>query len=182
MLPKPAIAATGILAGFATLILDRARYFQYAAAAIAAGVGYGMGDKDPVLGDWPLDYSLIDCSGWVRTVMCFITHHVTVQDGLPDGSYCEADWFKANKFKPTTYDNCSNRDGILRVAIHRPGGRGGDPTGHIWFCYGDDQAEAESCESYGGHGPGHRPITHQWFLDHVDEVYCLGVMGNPYVG
>jgi hypothetical protein len=86
----------------------------------------------------------------------------------------EDDWFAHTEFKRTEYTNCVLPDGFLRVAIHRPGGRGGDATGHIWLV-----VDGHSVESYGGHGPGERPWNHAWFLEHVDDCFVLAPAANP---
>jgi len=165
---KIAPASAGPLIGFATLNINPSMMLQYAQAAIDKGVDYGFGSKDPNLGTWPIDYSAIDCSGFVRAILAYSTLGQTQRYDMPDGSFLEADWFKAQGFKATTYAMTENVDGHVRVGIHRPGGRGGDSVGHIWLVY-----RGQSIESYGGNGPGRRPWDHQWFLDHVDECYVL---------
>jgi hypothetical protein len=164
-LPKQ---TTGPLAGYPLLAVDMVKFAAYKQAAYDKGVDYGLGAKDPHLGAWPIDYTKIDCSGFVRAILAYSTNGQTVKFGMPDGSFLESDWFKAQGFKAINYSQVPDYASHLCVAIHRPGGRGGDSIGHIWFCI-----HGHSVESYGGNGPGERPWNHAWFVRHVDEVYVI---------
>ena len=164
-LPKQ---TTGPLAGYATLTVNIGKLIAYYGSCVAHAVKYGLGAKDPHPGTFPPRYGAIDCSGFVRTILAYATAGQSATYGMPDGSWMEDNWFKVQGFKPASYQDCANKDGHVRVAIHRPNGRGGDSTGHIWLVY-----NGESLESYGGHGPGRRPWDHQWFVDHVDDCYVI---------
>ena len=159
---------SGPLAGFALLGIDWARFEQYENATVDKGIRYGFGSKDPHLGAWPVDYTSIDCSGYVRAILAYATHQQTTQNGMPDGSFLEADWFKAQGFKAIDYSTAPDWASHLIVGIHRPGGRGGDAVGHIWLCI-----HGHTIESYGGHGPGTHAWDDPWYPDHCDECYVL---------
>ena len=167
-------ATDGPLAGFTVAKLDIDRFIQFKSDEFKKYVSYDFGAKDPDPGSGVVDFDKIDCSGDVRTILMYISHGAF--NDLPDGSAMQNHYFEIKGFKHGDYtaylNNAQLSDGLLRVAIHRPGGRGGDKTGHIWLLI-----NGHSDESYGGHGPGERPWNHQWFLDHVDDIYVLGPIG-----
>lgn len=169
-------ATGGPLVGFAVLPLAAALLLSALAACQFRGVGYGLGSKAPE-GHPPQpqfsvkpNFRRIDCSGFVRWALWVATKGAVL---LPDGSAVQNDWCAAMGLKRTDYANCALQDGHVRLCFHRPNGRGGDRMGHVWLVYGDGSGVAMTLESYGGHGPGRRPWNHQWFLDHVDDVYVL---------
>ena len=170
------------MAGFPVLTIDRHKLYGYVDAAIDAGLGYGFGGKDPKPGTFPPEYSAIDCSGFALTTLAYATGGATLGH-MPDGSDDQADWCIAAGFKrhrilaPSDYgDAVASLDNHVRICFHRPCGRNGDSTGHVWFALRSHDGSGSvimSYESYGGHGPGSRPILHQWFMDHCDEVFVL---------
>lgn len=171
-------ATSGPLAGFPVLNIDFPEFIHHFEEAINKHVDYEMGGKAPNPGAEPISYTQIDCSGFMEDLNAAGTHGESLKQGMPDGSWNQDDWYTKIGFKRTNYANCQLNDGILRVGIHLPGGRGGDPTGHTWEVLSTPppagvQKVALSIESYGGHGPGRRPWNHEWFQNHVDHVYCL---------
>lgn len=176
---------SGDLTGYPVLKGNQALFNKYAAKTISMGIQYGFGSKDSQLGIYPPDYSEIDCSGEVRTILAYATNGQTTKLlRVPDGSFMQDDYFRAEAFKhygiltATDYINAvHHKDAHMRVCFHRPApsGRGGDTTGHVWFVYYDPTIDPEpiTYESYGHHGPGHRPYNHLWFLQHCDDVYVL---------
>lgn len=174
-------AEDGPLAGFVVLPVEFHKFVRRFETTIANGVTYQMGAKADPCGADPIPYSEIDCSGFARDLLAEATAGVALEAGLPDGSWNQDAWYGKVGVKRTVYANCGENDGILRVAVHLPGGRGGDPTGHTWFCLSSPPPPGvvkvpESIESYGENGPGRRPWNHQWFLDSVDHTYCLAAM------
>ena len=161
-------ATTGPLTGFAYLSINISMMIVYIKAAIDKDVKYGFGSKDPNPGQWPIDYSEIDCSGFVRAILAYATCGQSTHAGMPDGSLYEDGWFGSQGFKRTSYYMCSNNDEHVRVGIHRPGGRGGDSTGHIWLVY-----HGLTLESCGGYGPHRQAWDNEWMLEHVDDCYVL---------
>ena len=196
------VAKSGPLAGYIEVPVDIERLASYKEAAYKANVVYGWGAKDPNPGCGIIDYNDIDCSGFFRTLSDFITHLILRNAGLPDGSYAQADWFSSafkvvgggtGKFKYHVINSQQDyldaayiNDNIYRVCFHKPGGRGGDGTGHVWVA-----VHNHTVESYGGHGPGERDVTHGWFEQHCDLVVPIGRMyssadwnnknNNPYI-
>jgi hypothetical protein len=177
--PNVTLASFGPLAGHACVNIDFDRLTEFKADAYAAGVGYSFGGKDPRAGSGVIDFDAIDCSGWVRTTLIYVTHGMLAD--IPDGSFCENDYFARKGFKEKVILSAADcgslglSDGLLRVAVHLPNGRGGDATGHISLF-----VNGHSIESYGGHGPGERPANHPWFLNHWDRSYVLGPMVKPW--
>jgi len=160
-------AADGPLAEFMVIDIDWLKLTDFKQRCYDAHVGYGFGDKDPHPGSGQVDFATIDCSGFVRTLLDYASDGATAP--MPDGSWQEDSWFAKTGFKPTEYATCALSDGHLRVAIHHPGGRGGDPVGHIWLA-----TNGHTIESYGGHGPGERPWNHPWFIASADDCFVLG--------
>jgi hypothetical protein len=160
------LAVDGPLYGFNVVDLDLRKFEDFKQRCYDAHVGYLFGAKDPNPGSGRVDFAAIDCSGFVRTLLDYASDGAT--SSIPDGSWMEDDWFAKGVFKRTAYSECGAGDAHVRVAVHRPGGRGGDATGHIWLT-----VNGHSVESYGGHGPGERPWDHPWFLAHVDDCYVL---------
>ncbi len=170
-------AEGGPLVGFAVLPGVVSSIVALLLSALAAcqfrGVSYGLGSKAPEPFSAKVCFRRIDCSGFVRWALWVATRGAVL---LPDGSYLQNDWCAAQGFKhadSAAYANTALHDGHVRLCFHKPGGRGGDGIGHVWLVYGDGSGEAMTLESYGGHGPGRRPWNHQWFLDHVDDIYVL---------
>jgi hypothetical protein len=136
-------------------------------------IHYQMGAKCSNLGKFPPTFDLngqpcmgVDCSGFVRAILDYAT---IGSFAIPDGSFVQDEWLKTQGFPSVPYDDCSCDDNYVRIAIHRPGGRSGDPTGHIWLC-----THAHTVESYGGHGPGNRPWDTPLLVSLVDDCYRLG--------
>jgi len=158
----------GPMAGFPLLSVDWTRFEAYEAATVNSGIRYGFGAKDPNAGAWPVDYTSIDCSGYVRAILAYATSQQTVANGMPDGSFLEADWFKAQGFKEVDYSTVPDWNSRLLCGVHRPGGRGGDSIGHIWLVI-----HGHTIESYGGHGPGTHAWDSSWYVESCDECYVL---------
>lgn len=177
-------ATTGPLKGFAVLNIDKAKFVAFFVALIGAGVRYLMGGKWPEshMGEMPPPVRVtgIDCSGAVRAALAAATN-CGLASLLQDGSWNEDDSLVRLGVKrheiasdQDYLDAISAKDGLLRVCIHKPGGRGGDSVGHVWVVlyWHGRLIVFESC---GGHGPymGH-PVDHDWFVAHCDDVFVLG--------
>ena len=152
-----------------TMTIYLSRFAAYKQWCYDHHVGYGMGHKCQNPGMFPPVFAdnLVDCSGFVRAILAYATMDAT--SSMPDGSFLEDDWFGHQGFQRIDYKDCGLNDKTLRVAIHKPGGRGGDAVGHIWLC-----VHGHTVESYGGHGPGERPWNLPLLLDIVDDCYVLG--------
>jgi hypothetical protein len=168
------------ITGHSYVPVDLDRLQEFKAEAYRKGVGYKMGAKDPTPGDGEVDFSRVDCSGWVRTMLIYCTHGILAP--MPDGSWQEAGFLDKMGFKekvcrvPMDCGSTGLADEYLRVAVHYPGGRGGDAVGHIALF-----AHGHSVESYAGRGPGERPWDHKWFLEHWDRVFVIGPMISPWI-
>ena len=173
---------SGDLTGFRVLTIDMAKMYSYINEAIARRIKYLMGAKDHKLGTNPPDYSKIDCSGFAQAVLAVATNGATIGH-MPEGSYDQDDWCKAAGFKHHAVTSAEDYiravgavDNHPRICFHHSGGRGNDPTGHVWLALRSNNGTGSvvvSFESYGGNGPGSRPINHQWFCDHCDDIYVL---------
>lgn len=161
---------------FRTVNIDIDRLIEFKTKTYDDHITYLWGGKDPNPGSGVIDFTEgIDCSGWFRTLAEYITHRTLL---LPDGSWNQANYLMASNYKYHTiysdqdYINAvSVNDNLMRVGFHHPNGRGGDSTGHVF-----PDVHRHTVESYGGHGPGERPIMHPWFVKHCDIVFVLGPM------
>ena len=164
---------TGLLAGYDAIDISMERFVQFKSYC-EGRFSYQMGGKCSNLGHFPPTWELngtpamgCDCSGYARAILWYSTFGGIAP--MPDGSWAEDSWFKAQGFKDTAYANCVGADDLVRLCIHRPDGRGGDPTGHVWIC-----VHGHSVESHGGVGPAERPWNWSWFINHVDSCFVLG--------
>lgn len=175
--PKTAlqVAKSGPLVGSVFANLDYERLVQFKNDEYKKHVDYVFGGKDPTPGDGKVDFDGIDCSGDVRTILMYVTHGLL--GDIPDGSFLEHEYLARKGFRAHPCHSANDvaitglKDNLVRCAVHYPGGRNGDSTGHIALF-----VNGHSIESYGGHGPGERPWDHGWFLQHWDVVYTLGPM------
>jgi len=126
-----------------TIPVDRTRLVE-ALESCENRVTYNLGAKVPLDAE-PGAIKKIDCSGWARWLVHFITHGETT---MPDGSQNQLAWCRESNFKLTEFGNCALTDGRLRICFMRakPGGHG-----HVWLCI-----NGRTIESYGGHGVGRR--------------------------
>ena len=173
-------AVDGPLKGFTYVPVDLTLFAKNKQAAYDAHVQYVFGSKDQNVGSGAIDYTGIDCSGFVRTLLDYATHQVLKYAGFPDGSYTQAQWlidqgFKNHKITSAQdyLDAVDLQDDFIRACFHYPNGRSGDSTGHVWIT-----THQHTTESFGGHGPGEHPIDNAWECGHCDLVVVLG----PLVG
>jgi len=142
------IASTGPLAGYPVASIDFKKLTDFRVACMNAHVGYGLGAKDPHAGSGKVDFTKIDCSGFMRSLLMYAGP--TTFAGFPDGSCQQQEWFDRAGFKATTPDNGALSDGIVRVYIHIHDQI--DGTGHIWLT-----VNGHTIESCGGRGVCQRP-------------------------
>jgi len=197
----PLIRATAITCrpclghNFVPIDIDRLTAFK--AEVYADHIHYLMGGKaqESGLGTGVIDFmNGIDCSGWNRKLLDYITHGILSEDNFPDGSYTQGHWMIDNGFYCHSIgtgqqylDAATANDNLFRDGYHWPGGRNGDSTGHVFPLFHD-----HTSESSGGRGPNERPAEHQWFVDHCDLVVVVGPLLttaqwanealNPYLG
>jgi cell wall-associated NlpC family hydrolase len=106
------------------LNLDMSKLYTYFTNCLAHKVGYKLGGKcsERSLGQLPIPYSHIDCSGFVRSAL--------IAAGLPsfpDGSWVQEDWVKTQGFKRDD----GQGDNKLRIAFYQ--GSKIDSTRHVWL-------------------------------------------------
>jgi hypothetical protein len=148
-----------------SLPLDPERLTRYLGTCLAHGVGYELGAKAHDLRAIPPDYHTIDCSGWVRAAIAVATEgRVT----MPDGSVVQNDWCAAQGLKRNDFASCRLRDGLTRIAFIRANGF--HPIGHVYLV-----RNGRTLESFGGHGPGSRPVTTHVLSAETTDVYVLAV-------
>ena len=162
--------------GFNFVPVDMARLVDFKARAYASSIQYLWAGKDPNVGSGAIDFKAgIDCSGWFRTLVNYITHGI-LDPG--DGSYNQGHDLIDLGFRHFSIgseseylDHATANDNLFRVGFHWPNGRNGDSVGHVFPIMHD-----HTSESYGGHGPGERPAEHSWFLQHCDLIVVIGPM------
>ncbi|MDQ2799719.1 MAG: hypothetical protein M3Y13_08770 [Armatimonadota bacterium] len=148
-----------------SLPLDPERLTRYLGTCMAQGVGYELGAKADDLTAVPPDYHNIDCSGWVRAAVAVATDGKVI---LPDGSVVQNDWCAAQGLKRSEYAACRLADGLTRIAFIRASGF--HPIGHVYLV-----RNGRTLESWGGHGPGSRPVTTPVLRAETTDVYVLAV-------
>ena len=151
-----------------TAALDADALAGYLRACEARGVGYTLGAKADDHGrdllQNPPRYGAIDCSGWVRAAVGVATGGTLI---LPDGSVCQNEWCGRQGLKRSDREALSLRDGRTRIAFIRPSTA--HPVGHVFLA-----RDGRTLESYGGHGPGSRPVTTPVLSRETTDVYVLG--------
>lgn len=148
-----------------SLPLDPTRLRRYLASCVAHGVDYRLGAKAGDLLAVPPDYDAVDCSGWVRAAVAVATGGRTI---LPDGSANQNDWCAAHGLKRSGYAACRLADGLTRIGFIRASPQ--HPVGHVYLC-----RNGRTLESWGGHGPGSRPVTAHILAAETTDVYVLAV-------
>jgi hypothetical protein len=159
--------------------VDFDRLTEFKTKAYGDHIQYLFGGKDPNVGSGQIDFPKgIDCSGWNQTLLDYITHGV-LNPG--DGSYNQGHAMIDMGLRVFSIgsaqqylDHATANDNLFRVGYHWPGGRGGDSIGHVF-----PMMHNHTSESYGGHGPGERPSTHKWFVDHCDLIAIVGPILSP---
>jgi hypothetical protein len=176
-MPGTFTATTGPLAGFTTVDLDVTKLTQYLDACVSQHIRYGLGAKAPPghVGDYPPDYTTIDCSGWIRAATIYSTFGIA--NGplvIPDGSVNQHDWFDANHFKAHTGADYSTyaplTDNILRIAFISPDSSP-QGIGHVWYVQ-----NGVTFESHAPNGPSSRPWNTPVL---VNECSALFVVRTP---
>jgi len=148
-----------------SLPLDPERLSRYLGTCLAHGVGYELGGKAHDLRAIPPDYHAIDCSGWVRAAVAVATEGKVT---MPDGSVVQNDWCVSRGLKRSDFAGACLRDGLTRIGFIRAGGF--HPVGHVYLVQ-----NGRTLESFGGHGPGSRPVTTHVLSAETTDVYVLAV-------
>lgn len=127
------------------------KLFEFLLANRAAGVGYGFGEKDPTpTKSLPIDYSAIDCSGFMR---CLIYYATEGQVLLPDGSYLQRQWLK-ERFERGQFEDQDLRDSAVRICVFVKR----ESVGHIWLVL--NGYTMESCSGRGPTSRDWKEVTH----------------------
>ena len=127
---------------------------------------YGLGAKSRDLNSYPLDTHAIDCSGFLRYLLCKASGGNLI---IPDGSTNQNDWALAQGLKhygKANYGNCENHDGFLRLCFCRASAD--EPIGHVWLCY-----NGMTLESHADIGPDSRPWDTEVLSRIVTDCYVL---------
>ena len=168
------LAVSGLLAPteefpWPTAPVDADVLAGYLRACEARGVGYGLGDKADDHGRDllanPPRYGAIDCSGWVRAAVGVATAGQVI---LPDGSCNQNDWCGRQGLKRSNEEALSLLDGITRIAFIRA--CAAHPIGHVYLA-----RNGRTLESYGGNGPGSRPVSASVLRAETTDVYVLAL-------
>lgn len=150
---------------------------RYLAACVAGDVRYFLGAKADAggraLDAWPIRYSHIDCSGWVRAALAFATQGALV---IPDGSVNQREWCEGHGLKRSNYAALLRRDNVIRIAFIRA--TAAEHIGHVYLCY-----NGRTLESYGGHGPGSRSVLVHVLKALTSDVFVLTApVGSQAIG
>lgn len=125
------------------IAIDRGRLRGAVDRCRAAGVKYRLYPlaKAPHLNAIPgLEFKFIDCSGWFRWALW-----QAATEAVPDGSWHQHEWLKAQGFKRSTYEAGALVDNVVRAAYLSPLA---GSVGHIAFVL-----DGLVYESAGGTGP-----------------------------
>ena len=87
---------------------------------------------------------------------------------LPDGSVNQNDWCATHDLKRSTFAACRLQDGLTRIGFIRPSVL--HRIGHVYLAH-----NGRTLESWGGHGPGSRPIITHILSAETTDVYVLAV-------
>lgn len=158
--------------------------------------GYGAkaeGSKNPNTGEKynsrsnghlstdPSTLDHLDCSGFIRYILYRASGGALV---LPDGSQNQRGWCEGQanggemhsvaRYQDANTYMTPNR---LFIAFIKPHTNGCGPIGHVWLLSQlDDQAPADTLESYGSHGVGSRPWNASVLRSEVYSVFELPVV------
>ena len=158
--------------------LDLGKLDGYLSRCEWRGVGYELGAKAHDLLAIPPDYTVIDCSGWVRAAVAVATEGWDVGPTasvkrpallLPDGSVNQHDWCDQAGLKKSTPAALLLPDPWVRIAFLVPSPQ--HKIGHVFLCH-----RGMTRESWGGHGPGSRPVT-----SHISEGVLELCAGAVYI-
>jgi hypothetical protein len=146
---------------------DQNKPAEYCQGLESQGTSYGLGAKADPLGCDLSQIRSIDCSGFVRD--CLYRSLGRPDDfDFPDGSVDQHEWVKAKGFKESTVQDASDHDSIWRVAYLSPESMS-EGIGHTLLI-----RDGQTCESYGGHGPGSREWLSESFMEKM-SVYVLAM-------
>jgi hypothetical protein len=120
----------------------------------------------------------IDCSGFIRFLLYRATEGALV---IPDGSQPEREWCEQkhsagllHKIAHYADTNAYITNERLFIAFIKPWTNGCGQIGHVWLVgQFDEDIDAETMESYGGHGVGSRPWSSRTLRREVYSVYEL---------
>lgn len=139
---------------FATFTVDvdvaKAKSFLHACQTSQPRVKYGLGKKIKA-GQVPgVDFTQVDCSGFVRETLRRSTN---LGSSFPDGSVVQHDWVRKKGCAHDTIQAGAKGDGAVRIAFMSPTD---SPSGigHVVLI-----VNGATLESHGGVGPDSRPWT-----------------------
>lgn len=145
-----------------TIRIDRLRLIERMSQSFIY-VDYKMGSKPPLGGIPGINFTTADCSGYLRWLIWAASYGKTK---LPLGSWHQRVWCQKQGFKPVVYkDVAMLEDSRLRVAFTNPRS---SHAGHTWLVI-----NAQSIESYGGHGAGRRDWDTPVLLNNADWAFVL---------
>lgn len=114
-------------------------------------VGYRLGAKIPPSGVPGRDFTVVDCSGFVREA---VRRSTDLGDMFPDGSVVQHDWVIKQGFELSSVRSGEVSDGAVRIAFLAPTAT--RKIGHVVLIY-----NGSTIESHGGVGPDSRPWNGQ---------------------
>ena len=120
---------------YCTIGYDLEAMKEYVNACVEKPVKYQWGCKvyESELGKLPVGVTLLDCSGFVRSVMR--SGWLTGQYfSFPDGSVDQHDWCQSVPLRPCSFEDNKLNDDLLRIGFIIPCADDGS-KGHVWLMY-----------------------------------------------
>lgn len=149
------------------------KFQKLAHAAILRGIPYKLGGKAPYLDCSVNALRGIDCSGFIR----WLIYKSTPKLIIPDGSYNQYRWMKAQGLKEVPYsqtqESIAGESSTLYFAFILASRA--IPVGHIWAVL----QNGDTIESYGGHGPGSRRWNHRPLPQEVGAAFIWNHVWVP---
>lgn len=146
---------------YSSVKLDIQKLLNLHNSVVRNGCGYKLGAKVRPINSEPGEFYYVDCSGYVD----WLFHKLGIKE-LPDGSYHQQDAIIAAKFKRSTVEALSAKDGNVRIAFIKPSDSHSG-IGHVALWH-----NGKSIESHGKMGPNRRTPEQSSWLQRA-TVYVL---------
>ncbi|SEC40104.1 hypothetical protein SAMN05444161_1066 [Rhizobiales bacterium GAS191] len=130
--------------------IQNAERFLTACETSHPRVTYGLGKKVAFNAVPGVDFTAVDCSGFVREA---VRRSTNLGNNFPDGSVVQHDWVANKGFARDNVPSGSLRDNVVRIAFLSPNATTSG-IGHVVLIH-----NGMTLESHGGVGPDSRPFN-----------------------